>query len=103
MGTMGAGLPFPAMVAATLVWGLFGSVFINGSRTLYQEAAPPLHRGRVLSVYQLGFLGTAPLGSLATGFVSAGLGPLRTLQIAAVAMLVAVALIAARTGAARMD
>jgi hypothetical protein len=91
------------MVVATFAWGLGGAVFINCSRTLYQEAAPPAQRGRVLAVYQFGFLGTAPLGTLWSGFSSALLGPHRTLQICALAMLSVVALVALRTDTARME
>jgi MFS family permease len=103
LGVIGFGLPFAAMVAATFAWGLGGALFINCSRTLYQEAAPAAQRGRVLAVYQLGFVGTAPIGTLWSGFASALLGPHRTLQICALAMLSVVALVALRTDIARME
>jgi MFS family permease len=102
-GTVGFGLPFAGMLAATFAWGLGGAVFINCSRTLYQEAAPSAQLGRVLAVYQFGFLGTAPLGSLWAGFASAVFGPLATLRICALAMLCVVILVAARTDFARME
>jgi len=102
LATIGSGLPFPAMVATTTCWGLAGSVFINCSRTLYQEAAPPTQRARVLSVYQLGFMGAAPLGSLTAGLASASLGPLRTLQVFAGAMLSLVFAVSLLTDTARL-
>jgi predicted MFS family arabinose efflux permease len=103
LATVGLGLPFPGMVVATLAWGLAGAVFINCSRTLYQEAAPPAHRGRVLSVYQLAFMGAAPLGALLAGAVSARLGPLGALVVSAAVMQVVVVLAWALTDTTRME
>ncbi len=103
LSTIGFGLPFAGMMAATFVWGLCGSVFINSSRTLYQDAAPPLQRGRALAAYQLGFLGMAPFGSLASGMLAGWVGSLVTLWIAAGAMFVVVALAAALTDVASME
>lgn len=91
LGMIGSGVPFAVMVATTIGWGLCGSVFINCSRTLYQEAAPPAQRARVLSVYQLGFMGAAPLGSVTAGLVGTAVGPLHTLQFFALGMLSLVA------------
>ena len=65
---LGSGLPFWAFGIATYAWGLGGSVFINGSRTIFQEHAPPAYRGRVLAAYQLGFMGGGPIGAFASGF-----------------------------------
>jgi len=85
------GLPFPLMVAASLVWGIGASVFINSSRTIFQEAAPASQRGRVLAVYQLGFMGAAPFGALSAGLLSGQLGSLGALHLFGVAMLLVVA------------
>jgi len=84
--SLGAGLPFWAFALSTYGWGLSGAVFINGSRTIFQEHAPPAYRGRVLAVYQLGFMGGGPIGALTSGFAIefAGLG--ETLMIGAGAM-----------------
>ncbi len=92
LAAIGIGLPFPGLLAAIGVWGLAGSVFINCSRTLVQENAPSAHRARVLSVYQLGFLGGAPLGSMASGVLAGRIGPLATLQVFGATMLVFVIL-----------
>lgn len=103
LGTIGLGLPFAGLVLATLVWGLTGAVFINCSRTLFQEAAPPARRGRVLSVYQLGFMGSAPVGAMTAGFVSSHLGSLDALLVFAGAMAVVAALVWLLTDTARME
>jgi MFS family permease len=103
LGLIGQGLPFPGMLAAALAWGLCGAFFINCSRTLYQEAAPPAERARVLSTYQLGFVGAGPVGAALAGFLAGQIGLLATLQAAAGAMLCVVAVIAAFTGTRRME
>lgn len=103
LGAVGIGLPFAGMVLATLFWGLGGAVFINCSRTLYQEAAPAEHRGRVLSVYQVGFMGGAPAGAILAGFAGQHIGSLPALQIFAVAMLLFVAVSWAATDLATME
>jgi MFS family permease len=103
MGSMGFGLPFGAMAGLTLTWGVCAAVFINCTRTLFQEAAPPTRRARALSVYQLGFMGMGPLGALASGVLSARLGSLGALQVFAAGMLAVVAGAALLTDTARME
>jgi hypothetical protein len=103
MGTVGLGLPFGGMTVLTLTWGVCAAVFINCTRTLFQEAAPPTRRARALSVYQLGFMGMGPLGALAAGLVSARIGALGALQVFAAGMLTVVAGAALVTDTARME
>ncbi len=103
LGTIGLQLPFGGLVALTFAWGLAGAVFITCSRTLFQQHAPPASRGRVLAVFQLGFIGTAPLGSLSSGFVSAAIGPFATLQLCALAMGFVVVLATLFTDTPRME
>lgn len=103
LGAIGQQLPFGGLVALTFAWGLAGAVFINCSRTLFQQHAPPASRGRVLAVFQLGFIGTAPLGSLASGFLSAAIGPFATLQVCALAMTTVVACSTSFTDTAKME
>lgn len=102
---LGAGqaLPFPGLMAVTFAWGLSGSVFMNCSRTLFQEAAPPERRARVLAVNQLGFMATGPLGALLAGFAAGLLGPLPTLLLFGAAMLALVALVATTSSVPRME
>jgi predicted MFS family arabinose efflux permease len=102
LATVGTGPPFMVMVLVTTCWGLAGSVFINCSRTLYQEAAPPTQRARILSVYQLGFMGAAPLGSLSAGVMSGAIGALSTLQLCAAGMLALVTLVTLLTNTAQL-
>jgi MFS family permease len=53
--------------ACLLFWGLSAGLSMNMSRSLVQAAAPPLHRARILAIYQLGFIGGAPLGAIFIG------------------------------------
>jgi hypothetical protein len=72
---VGSGFAFWGLWAAVAAWGLAAAFTINVSRTVFQENASPSHRARVLSVYSLGLLGTAPMGSLLAGFLAARIGP----------------------------
>jgi MFS family permease len=83
---IGLNLAFAGTLAAIFVWGISAAIFMNAGRTLFQAAAPPTHRGRVLSIYALGFMGSAPLGALLSGFLAEVAGPLATCWICALAM-----------------
>jgi MFS family permease len=103
LALIASGLPLWGVMVATLAWGLGGSVFINCCRTLFQEAAPAAERSRVLSVYQLGFMGGAPIGTTLVGFTSAPLGLHGTLFAAAGVMLAVVGVMALFTSTPRME
>jgi MFS family permease len=94
--------PLPVFLGLVLLWGMCGAVFLNSSRTLYQQAAPASHRGRVLSVYALGFMGMAPIGASGSGFLADRIGAPATYAAASVAMLVLVTLVATRTRVAQL-
>jgi MFS family permease len=64
-------IPFPAFVTLCLVWGLGAGVVM----TLVQSAAPETHRARILSLFQLGLMGGAPVGALLIGYLAALTGP----------------------------
>jgi MFS family permease len=103
MALVGLGLPFWGMMLATFAWGLGGSVFINCSRTLFQQAAPAAERARVLAVYQLGFIGGAPIGTSLMGVASASLGLNGSLLFASSMMLCVVAALALFTRTPQME
>jgi MFS family permease len=68
-------IPFPAFVTLCLVWGLGAGVVMTQARTLVQSAAPETHRARILSLFQLGLMGGAPVGALLIGYLAALTGP----------------------------
>ena len=76
------------MAGLTFIWGISTSIFINATRTLFQEGAPEHERGRVLSVYQLALMGAGPMGSTVAGFSSAAIGNHATLALYAATILV---------------
>jgi MFS family permease len=83
---IGIGLPFWAFALAAFGWGLAGAIFINASRTIFQEYAPAAYRGRVLAAYQLGFMSGGPIGAFASGFAIAAVGLGGAFHVAAFAM-----------------
>lgn len=97
-----SGVPYPAMLGLVLLWGLAGSVFINCSRTLFQQAAPEQGRGRVLAIYQLGFTGGGPAGALLAGYGAEALGLHTTLIFSSCGMLVIVAAMALFSDVSRL-
>lgn len=58
----------------------FGMLMQTAScSTIIQTVVEPAKRGRVMSLYSTAFLGMAPFGSLAIGFLAARVGPAATL------------------------
>jgi MFS family permease len=84
-------IPFPGFVTLCLVWGLGAGVVMTQARTLVQAAAPETHRARVLSLFQLGLMGGAPVGALLIGYVAALTGPRGAALYPAVGMLLVLA------------
>lgn len=68
---IGVPAPFWVMCLLCFAWGLGAGTSMTMSRTIVQLAAPPSHRARVLSIFQLGFAGGGPIGAFASGFVVA--------------------------------
>lgn len=70
LGALAAlGHPAPAFpMLALLGFAYFASV--TSLNTLLQEEVDDAHRGRVLSLWQMGFAGTLPLGVIAAGTVA---------------------------------
>ncbi len=85
IASIGLDLPFEGTVASVLVWGVSGALFINTSRTLFQQHASEENRGRVLSVYTLGLMGSSPFGSFLSGALAEPLGLHETLVFSSIA------------------
>ena len=69
----------PLLVATTFLWGMNMGITTTTSRSMIQESAEEAYRGRILSVYNVGFLGAQPLGALVLGVVVAQAGILNAL------------------------
>jgi MFS family permease len=61
------------------------------ARTLVQAAAPETHRARILSLFQLGLMGGAPVGALLIGYVAGFTGPRAAVVYPAAGMLLVLA------------
>jgi MFS family permease len=70
-------LPFYGLGALCAIWGISAGINMTQGRTIVQMAAPPSHRARILSLFQLGFMGGAPVGTLLIGAL-AGLTDVHT-------------------------
>ncbi|TDI62478.1 MAG: MFS transporter [Alphaproteobacteria bacterium] len=68
--------PFWFLYVLLFFWGSTSGISMSISRSIIQEAANDSHRARIMSVFQLGFLGGAPIGSLLMGLATKSLGPI---------------------------
>ncbi len=72
----------PSFVFAVLVvltWGMNMGFTTTLARTVVQESAAPAFRGRILSVFTLGMIGSAPIGAVVLGTVVENFGALNGL------------------------
>ena len=87
------------LVVLTIIgWGLNMGFTSTLARTIVQESAKPEYRGRVLSVFNLGLLGSVPIGALVLGIVIETFGTTNALIPAMVASFIFCAYGMVRTG-----
>jgi len=84
----------PIACAALVLAGLSGFVLVTTASTSLQVHAATAYRGRVMALWAFLYVGTAPVGNLAAGWLSERCGPRSPLVIGAVSCLVAAALAA---------
>lgn len=97
LASMSIPLPFALLCLTFLGWGLGAGVALTLSRGIVQEVAPASHRARILAIYQLGFSGGMPLGSLMMGFLIEAYGARMAVLIPATAMTVALTVMTLRS------
>jgi MFS family permease len=90
--------PLWLLAALCLAWGVGAGITMTQARIVVQVAAPESHRARVMSVFQLGLFGGAPLGAVALGYLAGAVGPRTAALYPAIAMLVVLAVLLARSG-----
>lgn len=88
------GAPYWAFLSLVFIWGLAAGISIMMSRGIVQEAAPPALLARVLSIYQLGFMGGAPIGAAVMGIVADHAGPRLVILVPSIGMLTMIAAMA---------
>ena len=67
------------LTLAVMLWGLNMGMTSNLARTIVQESAQPEFRGRILSVFTVTMMGSAPIGALVLGFIIEIFGTLNAL------------------------
>jgi MFS family permease len=97
LAAMSLALPLGGLLFLCLLWGLGAGVVITQGRTLVQMAAPESHRARVLSLFQLGLMGGAPIGALLLGYLVALTGPRASAVYPAACMLLVLAALWSRS------
>ncbi|MBL4868599.1 MAG: MFS transporter, partial [Pseudomonadales bacterium] len=68
-------------LVCVFLFGMASGINMAMARSIVLEKAPASYRARLLSIFQLGYLGAAPIGALAMGYLTAFLGPLQTALI----------------------
>lgn len=67
------------LVVAIIGWGINMGFTTTLARTIVQESAAPEYRGRMLSVFTLGMMGSAPIGAIVLGAIIEAYGTLNAL------------------------
>ncbi len=76
LGIMWIQPTFWVFALAAIAWGLNMGVTTTLARTIVQESATEEYRARIMSVYSLGFIGSAPIGALILGWIIESFGTL---------------------------
>ena len=79
----------PLEIAALIPMGVAALTFQTTTNSLIQLRAEPALRGRVMALYSVVFLGTAPIGAPIVGWVAQQFGPRAGLALGGTAVLVA--------------
>ena len=90
--------PFLVLNALCFVWGLGAGITMTQGRTVLQIVAPPTHRARVMSLFQLGLGGGGPIGSFLAGSLAALWGLKIAMVVPALAMAVLIGIVLVRSG-----
>ena len=85
--------PFPVLCGLCFVWGLGAGITLTQGRTVIQLGAPPTHRARLISLFQLGFSGGGPIGALLAGAIATVWGLTTALLVPALAMAALIAVV----------
>lgn len=79
LGVMWIQPSFWIFALAAVAWGLNMGVTTTLARTIVQESAGEEYRARIMSVYSLGLIGSAPIGALLLGWIIESFGTLNGL------------------------
>jgi MFS family permease len=96
---IGAVAAAPTLTAAFVLivpMGALSIAFIATANSTIQTRVAPTMRGRVMALYAIGFLGTAPIGAPLVGWISQESSPRVALAVAAASTIVTSAVVLAR-------
>ena len=65
----------PSVFVASALMGAMASMFLSATAGSLQLLTEDQYRGRVMALYTIGFLGTAPVGGPAMGYLAQVLSP----------------------------
>jgi hypothetical protein len=85
--------PFLVLNALCFVWGLGAGITLTQGRTVLQIVAPPTHRARLMSLFQLGLGGGGPIGAFIAGSLASALGLKLAMILPALAMVVLIGVV----------
>jgi hypothetical protein len=85
--------PFLVLNALCFVWGLGAGITLTQGRTVLQIVAPPTHRARLMSLFQLGLGGGGPIGAFIAGTLASVLGLKLAMILPALAMVVLIGVV----------
>lgn len=86
-------VPFWLLCLYLVIWGMGAGTTMTMGRAIVQTAAPASHRARILSLYQLGFSGGAPIGSVMMGFLAGRLGVHHAMLVPATCVFIVLCLL----------
>jgi MFS family permease len=83
--------PFWILNFLCFVWGVGAGITMTQGRTILQIVAPPTHRARLMSLFQLGFGGGGPIGAFIAGTLASILDLKLAMILPAIGMAVLIA------------
>jgi MFS family permease len=91
VATLGTALSpsYATALASIFLTGVFSIIYLATTNSTLQLRSPLSVRGRVMSLYVLGFLGTTPVGSLVAAGIAAGFGVRAALAVGGAAAVLA--------------
>jgi len=98
MATVAQGFELPTTLLLITLWGMSAGMSMPLTRSIIQLGAPPQHRAKMLAIFQMTFMGAAPLGAVIMGVAADTVGILNALYIPPIAGSLVV-LVAIVTGA----
>jgi len=88
---------FALFVALSFVWGIGAGITMTQGRTVVQIIAPPSHRARLMSLFQLGLGGGGPIGSFIAGSICELWGLKAAMLLPALVMMLLIAVVLVRS------